>query len=57
LTSGRFDRLAGLRGFPPLFGFLRQSQVDSGAGSARDEKKPAVYDANTVNKTCRFAGI
>jgi hypothetical protein len=45
-----------LRGFPARRGSLRRFQADSGAGSARDEKKPAVVMSNT-HPICRaFTG-
>ena len=56
-TSDRTGRLSGLRGFPPLSGVLRQSQVASSAGSARDQKKPAVVCAYPVNENDLFAGL
>src|SRR5436190_3832771 len=44
------------RGLPARPGFLRRLEADSGAGSARDEKKPAV-DMSTTYTICRtFTG-
>ena len=41
-----------LRGLPATAGSLRGFEGDSPAGSARDEKKPAVDCANDSNKRC-----
>src|SRR5918992_5497765 len=38
-----------LRGLPATAGSLRRSQVDSPAGSARDERKPAVVKSKTYS--------
>jgi hypothetical protein len=45
-----------LRGLPARSGSLRQFQADSGAGSARDEKKPAVDMSNTYADLQDFYG-
>jgi hypothetical protein len=44
-NAGATDRLSGLRELPALSAFLRQSHVDSRAGSARDRNTPAVVRA------------
>src|SRR6266508_2830977 len=45
-----------LRGLPATAGFLRRFQADSRAGSARDEKKPAVVMSNTYADLQDFYG-
>jgi hypothetical protein len=45
-----------LRGLPARAGLLRRFQTDSRAGSARDEKKPAVVMSNTYADLQDFTG-
>ncbi len=45
-----------LRGFPAIGGSLRRFQADSRAGSARDEKKPAVVMSITSTDLQDFYG-
>src|SRR6266536_1668969 len=45
-----------LRGLPATAGSLRRFQADSHAGSARDEKKPAVVMSNTYADLQHFYG-
>src|SRR5204862_7711016 len=45
-----------LRGFPATVGFSRCFQADSRAGSARDEKKPAVVMSKTYTALQDFYG-
>src|SRR5215204_6426313 len=55
-VSSRLRPVILLRGLPAGSGSLPQFQVDSGAGSARDEKKPAVDYVRAGDKRCQFAG-
>jgi hypothetical protein len=55
-TSGRFGRSSFFRGLPATAGSLRRFQPDSRAGSARDEKKPAVVMSNTYADLQDFYG-
>ena len=45
-----------IRGLPATAGSLRRFQADSGAGSTRDEKKPAVVMSNTYTDLQGFYG-
>jgi hypothetical protein len=56
-TAGHLDRASTLQGFTASAALQRASLGGSGAGSLRDEKKPAVDRAKTVNKRYRFAGL
>ena len=50
--AGHLGRASTLRGFTATAALERASAGDSGAGSPRAEKKPAIDRANTVNKRC-----